>query len=710
VAGSSEIVLSATRHYGSRVRVLAVVPAYRAARTVASVVRGLREGLGPDVPVIVVDDGSDDATAAEAERAGALVLRHARNLGKGAALRTGFSRALADGAEAVVTVDADGQHPSEEAVRVARHPAPRSALVLGVRDLLRDGAPAANRFSNAFSNVFLSWFGGRKLGDTQCGLRRYPLPETLRELASGADGYAYEADVLLRAARRGAEIVELPVRVVYPGAAERVTHFHPVRDPARIVVRVLVTTLTVARREPWRRAVGWVLRGLLVAALLLVALHLLVGRIARLEPVAVRKPDGAVVAGASGVRRFGDSWVAERGMLLEVGLRGTPETIGFAHAALLRPEMIENEGRLLGRFGEAVPGRVTRALLTDLARLRYRSIDRGMSRERLTEISAGAAGFEPDPYADFLPTYERFVYLNALYDIALSFEHSPLVGCTTVAFHGAPRPGGGALLARAFDMEVDEIFDRKKAVFLVASPGTLPFASVAWPGLVGVVSGMNAEGLAVVVHGARAGEPRSEGEPVVHALRRVLERARTVREAVDLLGERPSLVSHLVVLADAEGSVTAVERVPGAAPAVRALPERAAVTNHFEAGARDDAKNQRILRETSTLARRRRADELVARAPRAVVAEDALAILRDRSATGDAPLPLGDRRAIDALIATHGVIFDTASRTLWVSEAPHLLGRFVAFDLRRMLATTYTPDTNALPSLPADPRASSLAP
>jgi predicted choloylglycine hydrolase len=301
-----------------------------------------------------------------------------------------------------------------------------------------------------------------------------------------------------------------------------------------------------------------------------------------------------------------------------------------------------------------------------------------------------------------LPTYQRFLYLNALYDIALSFEHSPLVGCTTVAFHGAAEPAGGAVLARAFDMEVDPIFDRRKAVFLVHEDGKLPFASVAWPGLVGVVSGMNVEGVAVVVHGARAGETRAVGEPVVHSLRRVLGEARTTDDAVRLLSERPALVSHLVIVADARGDVLAVERLAGASATVRHLGERAAVTNHFEGPARDDPKNQRVLRETTTLARRARADELVARTRAPVDASQALAILRDRQARGDQPLPLGDRRAIDALIATHGIIADTRTRTLWVSEAPHLLGRFVAFDLRRMLAADYEPDATPLPTLPAD--------
>jgi glycosyltransferase involved in cell wall biosynthesis len=233
------------------VKVGFVIPAYQAEKSVAAVVRGLFEARAcedAEPLVVVVDDGSTDGTSDAARGAGARIVRHSQNQGKGSALRSGFRALLEAGADAAVCVDADGQHPPEEAARLAREPAPRSALVLGVRDLVRDGAPAANVFSNQFSNRFLSFALGRKLSDTQCGLRRYPLPETLA-LAGRARGYGYEAELILRAARQGFQIVELPVRVIYPPENERVTHFHSVRDPARIVYRVLFTLATAPSRR-----------------------------------------------------------------------------------------------------------------------------------------------------------------------------------------------------------------------------------------------------------------------------------------------------------------------------------------------------------------------------------------------------------------------------------------------------------------------------
>jgi len=230
-------------------RVVAIVPAYQAANTVGLVVSDLVR-LWPawaGAPAVVaVDDGSSDQTASRAEAAGAVVVRHRHNRGKGAALRTGLARALELGADAAVTVDADGQHPAEEAVRLAELDVPTTTLVLAVRDLALAGAPRASQFSNRISNFFLSRFSGAKLRDTQCGLRRYPVEGTLG-LGASSDGYAYEAEVVLRAARARWPIEQVPVRVFYPPPDERVSHFHVVRDPARIIGTVLRTLADTAR-------------------------------------------------------------------------------------------------------------------------------------------------------------------------------------------------------------------------------------------------------------------------------------------------------------------------------------------------------------------------------------------------------------------------------------------------------------------------------
>lgn len=221
-------------------RACAVIPAYEAARSVGEVVRETLAVWPVAGGVFVVDDGSRDDTAEVARSAGAHVLRHAGNRGKGAALRTGMEHALRAGFDVAVSIDADGQHPPAEARRLLEVDPDPAVLVLGVRDLIGAGAPRANQASNRISNFWLSLFAGRPLADTQCGLRRYPIERALG-LEPRDDGYAFEAEIILRAVAGGVRIVEAPVRVIYPPEGERLTHFDSVRDPARIIARVLKT-------------------------------------------------------------------------------------------------------------------------------------------------------------------------------------------------------------------------------------------------------------------------------------------------------------------------------------------------------------------------------------------------------------------------------------------------------------------------------------
>lgn len=215
-------------------RVAAAIPAYQAAPFVAEVVRGTLAVL-PDV--LVVDDGSDDETGERAREAGAEVVRIEPNLGKGNALRAAFVRLFAAGFEAVVTLDADGQHlPSEIPTLLAEYAA-GADLVLGTRDHLFAQMSRVRSASNRLSSRAISFAAGMRLSDIQTGFRVYS-----RRLFESVPfiGARFEAEsaIVVRSARRGLVIRPVAVRMGTPDG-RATSHYRPLVDSLRIAGAVI---------------------------------------------------------------------------------------------------------------------------------------------------------------------------------------------------------------------------------------------------------------------------------------------------------------------------------------------------------------------------------------------------------------------------------------------------------------------------------------
>ncbi|HEV2844170.1 MAG TPA: glycosyltransferase family 2 protein [Thermoanaerobaculia bacterium] len=211
-------------------RVAAAIPAYQAAPSVGAVVRGALQLL-PEV--LVVDDGSSDATAEEARRAGARVVSFPCNRGKGAALAIAFQDLFGQGGfDGVITLDADGQHLPEEIPKLLQVAERGEDLVLGVRDHLFGDMSALRRASNRLSSKAISFAAGQRLADIQTGFRYYSrrLVETV-----GFPETRFEAEsaVVVRAARRGFRVITVPVRLGFADG-RTTSHYRPLIDSLRI--------------------------------------------------------------------------------------------------------------------------------------------------------------------------------------------------------------------------------------------------------------------------------------------------------------------------------------------------------------------------------------------------------------------------------------------------------------------------------------------
>ncbi len=218
--------------------IVALIPAHDEAPRIGAVIAAARAHLA----VVVVDDGSSDATASVARAAGATVIEQHPNQGKGAALRAGFRTALDNGAEAILTLDADGQHDPAEIPRFLDAWAapsvdqePRPDLVIGRRNFR--AMPLIRRLSNELGRRAVSWAVGRDIPDNQSGYRLVSARLAAATLDSTEQGFAFEVEQITTCIRMGGTIAWVPIRTIYAGAPSHIRPVAHLREFIRIVRR-----------------------------------------------------------------------------------------------------------------------------------------------------------------------------------------------------------------------------------------------------------------------------------------------------------------------------------------------------------------------------------------------------------------------------------------------------------------------------------------
>ena len=208
-------------------RICLLIPAYNEARTIGQVVSEAREIIES---VVVVDDGSQDATAQIAEDSGALVIRHPVNSGKGAALRTGFQHVLDNGYDALITMDSDGQHDVNDIPGFLKAFDERgSGIIIGSRMQDISTMPAIRKFTNKFTSFVGSLLAHQKIRDSQSGFRLIS-SDVLRAVELETTGYEMESEILIKASRAGFRITSVPIKTIY---GQEVSKINPVVDTCR---------------------------------------------------------------------------------------------------------------------------------------------------------------------------------------------------------------------------------------------------------------------------------------------------------------------------------------------------------------------------------------------------------------------------------------------------------------------------------------------
>lgn len=228
-----------------------VIPTYNNAGTIAQVIADVKQYTSD---IVVVNDGSTDQTAEILKGIeGIRVLDYAANKGKGYALKLGLKKAREWGYRYAITIDSDGQHYADDIPtfidRIEQVP---DSLLIGARNLTADNMPSKNTFANKFSNFWFKVETGQTLTDTQSGYRLYPL-DKLHKIRFITRRYEFEVEVIVRAAWRGVNVENVPIKVYYAPEEERVSHFRPLQDFTRIsILNTIFVLYAVLLYYPWR--------------------------------------------------------------------------------------------------------------------------------------------------------------------------------------------------------------------------------------------------------------------------------------------------------------------------------------------------------------------------------------------------------------------------------------------------------------------------
>lgn len=292
---------------------------------------------------------------------------------------------------------------------------------------------------------------------------------------------------------------------------------------------------------------------------------------------------------------------------------------------------------------------------------------------------------------DFIGTpYERQLNYHSAHDLGHAMQDYMLVGCSSFATWGTQSADSSLLIGRNFDFYVGDAFAENKQVAFYTPDQGYKFASVGWPGMIGVLSGMNETGLTVTINAAKSAVPTGSATPISILTREILQYASTIDEAFAIAQKRKTFVSESILIGSSkDGKAAIIEKSPEKTVLFKGKEaDRLICTNHYQSEEfSKDERNMENIRTSDSPYRFARLEELI-NENMPIDASKAASILRNHKGLQDADLGLANEMAINQFIAHHSVIFQPEKRLMWVSTSPWQCGKYVAYDLNKIFNDT----------------------
>lgn len=370
----------------------------------------------------------------------------------------------------------------------------------------------------------------------------------------------------------------------------------------------------------------------------------------------------------------------------ELYVEGNALQIGKITGSLTRELMQRQEAIFFDQVNEWVPSKFQQYLLRKFLAWYNRKMYLHVPDEYKVEIY-GMSEFGSSNYAEIGDPYLRLLYLHAAHDIGHALQDLMLVGCSSFAVWDENTVDGELLLARNFDFYAGDAFAEEKIIAFINPDKGHKFMSVTWGGMIGVVSGMNDQGLTVTINAGKSAIPLIAKTPISIVTREILQHASTIDEAIAIAKKREVFVSESILVGSAKDRSAALIEVAPDNFGVYHVENTSELicSNHFQSDAyKNDVRNIKWIEESHTNYRFLRMEELLEEEKIAV--DDAVAILRNKEGLDNKDIGFGNEKALNQLIAHHGIVFKPESGQVWVSSNPYQLGEFVAYDLNDIFA------------------------
>ena len=405
---------------------------------------------------------------------------------------------------------------------------------------------------------------------------------------------------------------------------------------------------------------------------------------------------------------FGDNYlIRNKQGIWELYLSGNPLQLGLNSGALTQRLYHRQDSLLFTKLKDFVPSERKQRFLYKFLKWFNRDIDKNILPIYRAELY-GQSRYADSLFDYIAPKYERSLYLHSAHDIGHALQDLMLVGCSSLAAWGRHTEGGKLLIGRNFDFYLSDDFATEKIVRFVRPTQGYPFMSYAWGGMIGVMSGMNTEGLTVTINAGKSNIPLKARTPISLLCREILQFATTTGEAIAIAKKRKVFVSEAIMVGSAkEGKAILIEVSPKKFGVYEVDNGLLLCANHFQSTPYlKDKKNRKQIAQTHTAYRYKKMQELVSENDR-LTPKGIAAILRNTEGLEGRALGYGNEKALNQLLAYHSVIFSPEERIAWVSTAPYQLGEFVAYDLKEIFKGekyaphTVYPQTNE--NIPTDP-------